>query len=201
MSVIKKKQFTFISLILISVLILSGCGGGDSDPNDNLVDDNVRTQDFSYTYPAQWETTQNDSFLTNFKNLYNDVLGYNAYSSGALTKGTNEQRFAIMTLDVSSYQSSLSQNDLIDFKNSFQYSFEYNNSSATLIEEANTTIDGQSAVKMSYEFGYSPRSRLDIIATYRGLKFYMIVYGTEDVSNYNDNAGLFNDIKDSINLY
>lgn len=136
--------------------------------------------------------------MTNIKDLLQSIYGSNIYSSGAITKGDNQQQFAIIALDMSSYQSSISQYDLLYFMTGFQANFEYNYSSATLLEESSTSIDGQSAIKSSYEFGYDPRSRLDIIATYKGLDFYLIFYGTEYAGDYNNNAGLFNDMKDSI---
>lgn len=199
----KKKYFLLIYILVFSLFVLSGCGGSSSDPNENLVDNSVTTQDFSYTYPAQWSTTKDDEDeeLSDAKNLFQSIYGPNIYSSGAVTRGRDNQMFTIIALDFSSYVNYINQDDLINFKNNFELSFESNNTSANLLEESYTTINGQSAIKMVYEYNYNPRSKINLIATYKGLNFYMIVYGTEDSNDYYDNLGLFLNMQDSIRLY
>jgi len=186
-------------LILLMVFIISGCNGSS---NVNEVDETIynyfSNKDFAYKYPSEWVTTTHNQYLIDYENIYGDL-----YSSGAMTEGEKETSFGILALDLSSYTSYISESDLIDMKDSFKTSFENNTYSAKIVEESYLTINNRQAIKVVYEYFDTEANdtlKFDVIFSYKGLNVYLIIYGSKK-SNYNQNLGIFTEMKDSIELY
>ena len=197
---VKQKKFIYIVIVILSIsLFLSACGGGNpTGINDNLVYKTYTNNDFSYKYPADWENSYTDPVLDSLEDMIMDFPGL-YYSSGAVVIGNDQRRFLISALEFPG--SSIIQEDLEEFIGGFMEGIKYSNPNVSFSEISNLTIDNNPAKKVVYIQPFENYSiKADVIATYEGTTFYLIVYGCKE-SNYNSTLGLFSEMRDSIVLY
>ena len=198
----RNKYSLFLILLLITTLILVGCSSSSTINNDEdtIVYKTYSTNDFSYKYPSSWNTTSDNEFLNNIRSLF----PVDMYSSGVVSEGNNyQQKFSVIALDVSNYITDITETDLIDFAYGYDSSFRNNNPTAVLIESSQLLFNNNSAVKLVYEFFDSESNKdmkLEVLATYKGLNFYMIFYGSEK-SGFSDSIGIFTEMKESLKFY
>ena len=198
-----KRNIIFICILFFVIVSLSACSSSSGVPNDNtggdeenLVWSSHSGNDFSFDYPSEWNLNRNHEALVEFESLYSDM-----YSSGMVAEPENNDSklFLTMALDVEAYfEAPLTDRDLEDFAIGFNDSYiASSEDNPELIEEARLTVDGNSAIRLTYNIS---QDRASFVITYKGYYYYFIGYGSHK-DNYNDMLSLYTEMMDSLTLH